>query len=107
MGRGGDRFRVDVPLHPLDDFDAEQVQAALDRAGRQVAQQQPAGAQLVGFGLQHGAVFEEVAVAAGQLEQVGREVVRPVVGDDAVERFGELQQRDAPGRARVACRAEW
>ena len=47
--------------------------------------------------LQHGAVLEEVAVAAGQLEEVGREVVRAVVGDDAVEGFGELEQGDGEG----------
>ena len=47
--------------------------------------------------LQHRAVLEEIAVARGQFEQVGREVVRPIVGDDAVEGFGELKQRDGEG----------
>lgn len=51
--------------HPLDHLDAEQVETALDRAGGEVAQQQAARAQLVRFCLQHGAVLEEIAVAAG------------------------------------------
>ena len=69
-----------------------------------------AGAEGVGFGLEHGAVLEELAVAAGQLEEIGGEVVGAVVGDDAVEGFGELEQGEGEGaflgrgQARIGCR---
>ena len=81
-------------LHPLDGFDAQQVEALLERAGGEVAEQQAAGAQGVGFGLQHGAVFEERGVFARQVEEVVGEVVGAVVGDDAVQGFAELEDGD-------------
>ena len=78
-------------LHPLDGFDAEQVEAAVEGAGGEVAEGEAAGAEVVGLRFDHRAVFEELAVAAGEFEEVGGEVVRAIVGDDAVEGFGELE----------------
>ena len=44
--------------------------------------------------LSTGQFSKNVAVAARQFEEIGREVVRAIVGDDAVEGFGELEQRE-------------
>ena len=76
---------------------AQRVRLFLGLLLWQVAQPQPALAQFVGFSAQDGAVFEEVTVASGQFEEVCGKVIGPVVGDDAVEGFGELQQRDGEG----------
>ena len=63
-------------LHPFHRPNAQQIEAALDDPGRQVAQQQPALAQGRRLGLQHGAILEEAAVRLGQVPQVRRDQAR-------------------------------
>src|SRR5690242_9891741 len=82
-------------LHPLNRFDAEEVEAAFDRAGREVAKLQPARAEFRRFCLENWAVLEERAVVRSELVEIGCEVVGPIVGGDAVERFGELEKNES------------
>ena len=63
------------------------------------------GAAASRVGLEHRALLEERRVAVGQLEQIGRQLVGPIVGHGLVEGLGEPQQLQRQAPARPACRS--
>jgi hypothetical protein len=61
------RFVLQKPskLHPLDRLNAQQIKPALNRSSGEVAEKEPARAQLIILRFDHRAVFEKLAVPAG------------------------------------------
>src|SRR5205823_3339620 len=79
--------------HALDSADAEQVEAALNDASRQVAQQQTTLPQFERWCLQDRAVVE-AASGLRQVPQIRRDEVRLVLLRRTVEELLESQQLD-------------
>src|SRR5208282_1181862 len=79
-------------LHALDGANAEQIQALLDHAGGQVAEQEAPLAEHGSSRVEHPAVLVKPTVALGQVPEVGRDRTRPVFRRRRVERFLETEE---------------
>src|SRR5262249_42344217 len=79
-------------LHPFNGVNAQELERLPYDAGRQIAQKQTAFPELSRFRLENRAIYEEAAVALGQVPQVAGDQVRQALSRRSLQRFLEAEQ---------------